>query len=511
MKASKKQAFTKIMGKGRLNLARGGVVRRKYADGGTIIPSNNQIPMNNSAPAGTELGGSAPGQVNTTAATQGDGAIQGISNFLGTGDKFQAGSAMINPGTNTAQLNNAYTNVNNALNAQVGIANQLNPQVPSAVQQQQMLANQYTAMTKGEGPNPAQAQLNQATGANVAAQAALMAGQRGAGANAGLIARQAAQQGAATQQNAVGQAATLQAQQQIAAQQNLANLSANQIGQAGTATTALSQAQQNEQNILQNANTAANNAAVSMQSNMNNVNAQTAQANQQQNTGILSGIGKMASNIPIIGGLFGYEGGMVESPENYADGGGVWGSKGYDPVLTSAGPEMAPTITLLENKNASKLGDIFAGRKKEPIANDVFSQDISSNYDAVPGAGGLTAGVFEGLANGGEVHSSHFHAYFKGGVAEGHKVPAVVSPKEVYLNPEQVKKVVHEGADPMKIGYHFPGKDKVKGKDSLKNDVIPADLDEGGVVIPVHITTHKMAPEKARAFVHKAISRKRVK
>jgi hypothetical protein len=108
--------------------------------------------------------------------------------------------------------------------------------------QQQQLANQLQAQTQGQGPNPAQAQLAQNTGQNVQGQAALMAGQRGAGANAGLIARQAAMQGGAMQQQATGQAATLQAQQQLAAQQQLGQqqqamqgVAAQQVGQQQTA------------------------------------------------------------------------------------------------------------------------------------------------------------------------------------------------------------------------------------------------------------------------------------
>lgn len=88
-------------------------------------------------------------------------------------------------------------------------------------QQQQATAGQYQNIANGTGPNPAQAMLNNATGANVAQQASLMAGQRGAGANVGMMARQAAQQGAGIQQNAVGQGAQMQANQQIAGLQGL--------------------------------------------------------------------------------------------------------------------------------------------------------------------------------------------------------------------------------------------------------------------------------------------------
>ncbi len=110
----------------------------------------------------------------------------------------------------------------NGLNQQLTAANGVGTQ-QSAIRglqglagQQQNTAGMYQNIASGTGPNPAQAALNQSTGQNVANQAALMAGQRGASQNVGLLARQAAQQGAATQQQAVGQGATLQAQQQLA-------------------------------------------------------------------------------------------------------------------------------------------------------------------------------------------------------------------------------------------------------------------------------------------------------
>lgn len=116
----------------------------------------------------------------------------------------------------------------NAMQAQGGLANQNN-----VFQQQQQLANQLQQQAMGQGPNPAQAQLAQNTAANVAQQSALMAGQRGGSANAGLMARQAAQQGGAMQQQATGQAATMQANQQLAAQQQLQQQQAMMGGLAG--------------------------------------------------------------------------------------------------------------------------------------------------------------------------------------------------------------------------------------------------------------------------------------
>jgi hypothetical protein len=162
-------------------------------------------------------------------------------------NNFQPMMADISNPTNAGQIGTAYDQTQmglqqqqdfiRALQAQGGIQNQAR-----VFNQQQGLAEQLSLQAQGAGPNPALAQFNQATGQNVANQAALMAGQRGSGANAGLIARQAAQQGANIQQQAAGQAAIMQANQQLAAQQALAQqqqamagLATNQVGQQASA------------------------------------------------------------------------------------------------------------------------------------------------------------------------------------------------------------------------------------------------------------------------------------
>lgn len=174
--------------------------------------------------------------------------------------------------------------------------------------QQQSLANALLSQSQGQGPNPAQAALAQATGQNVAAQNALMAGQRGASANPALLARQAAMQGAQTQQNAAGQAATLQAQQQIAAQQALqqqqATMGQQNLGLFGTAAGA------------QNAQNAGNVENYGMAQGLN-------QKVSSENTSAGGGILKnVAGNIPVIGkvlgGLF-HEGGSVPERTDIPD------------------------------------------------------------------------------------------------------------------------------------------------------------------------------------------------
>lgn len=403
---SKKKEFVAKMGKKKARMAKGGLVkrvgdRRYFDDGGKVYA----------------LSGKGGGAVNAASSNTNKAGIGGLTDLLGLNNNFTAGSANIQEGTNVDQLMKAYEDAQMALGVQQNVSQTFQPGAASAVNAQNQLLAQEIAMANGEGPNPAQAALAQATGANVANQAALMASQRGASANAGMMARQAAQQGAATQQQSVGQAATMMASQQIAARQAAAQLAAQQAAQAQGAATAQNQAQQAEQKILQDANTAYNNAGVGMQSNMNTTNAETAIANQKSNQNLLGGI-------------------------------------------------------------ASSLS-------------------------------GMAANLF---AEGGEVaqgpHKSHVANYLM--MKDGGPVEAMVSPGEVYLNPEKVRQVIEEGKNPMKIGHRIGGKPKVKG-DSLKNDIVPMTLQEGGVVIPRHIATHKMAPEKAELFVHRALARKKVK
>lgn len=632
MEASKKAAFVRMA---RRKFSKGGIVRklgkRKYFDqGGNVDPYTGAIGGPNSvvsqitpstylengiknsipnSPSQPSFQGS--NQVNDSSTNPNTGILGTIGGALGLNNQFVAKGANLTAGTNAEQLGQAYQGAQQGLNAQGQLVNTLTPQAGSAVANQNALANQYLAMTQGQGPNPAKAELAQATGQNVANQAALMAGQRGAGANAGLIARQAAQQGAQTQQQAAGQAATLQAQQQIAAQQNLANLANNQISQTGQATTGLSSAQQGEQSILQNANTSANNAAVGMQSNINNVNAQTAAANQNMNANILGGIGSAASSISSLlekGGIVGKdgtnhhlklaemnaaslahakkydEGGEVDKPDlgefkpsednssapnipgtstlptdqtdfsNAMSGGGGksgggGGIMGLAAMLADGGPiggnlliSQSPMnnsgwATFKRSSTSASSGPNIEGTSSLPTATENFSKDMQNltknkNKDtesvgeetpwetggglagspgdimnnSAPSSPGMDIGDGSGLteyAAKGGMMSNHFHNYF----SEGGKVPAMVSPGEIYLSPDKVHKVIHEGIDPAKIGQRFKGKAKVKG-DSLKNDIIPASLEEGGIVID---RKNMGTREKRELFVHRAMARKKAR
>ncbi len=197
--------------------------------------------------------------------------------------------------------------------------------------QQQNLANALMAQSQGAGPNPAQAQLATNTGANIAGQGALMAGQRGAGANAGLIARQAAMQGSTIQQQAVNQAATLQAQQQLAAQQQLQQQQASMAGGA-------LQGESIQQGGVANQNSAA------MKS--QDINAQTSANNSNNSTKIFGGV------LNGIGGAMGLaEGGEFEGKvPGTAEVSGNSEKNDTKPALLSPGEIVLPrSVTMAKN------------------------------------------------------------------------------------------------------------------------------------------------------------------
>lgn len=234
------------------------------------------------------------------------GGILGLSGGAnGTGFSGPQGAPIVNT-TNPAQTSAAYTGTQGSLSSQQALLSAL--QAQNGLGNQSQVYNQFQGIANGKGPNPAQAMLNQSTGQNVANQGALMAGQRGASSNVGLIAKQAAQQGSAIQQNAAGQAATLQANQSLNALNSAGNMAntqaANQIG----ATTTNTQANLAEQQALMNAQNAYNQNQVSMQNNINSSNAGLAQTNMGGQQSFLGGVGNAAGGAT---GLFA-SGGAVQ-------------------------------------------------------------------------------------------------------------------------------------------------------------------------------------------------------
>lgn len=375
-----------------------------------------------------------------------------------------------NPGTNGQQIGQAYTGQQAAMGQQQNLLNALQGQ--NGIQNQSNVYNQLQGVVSGQGPNPAQAQLAQATGANVANQAALMAGQRGAGANVGLMARQAAQQGANIQQQAAGQGATMQAQQSLNALGQAGNMAgsmaANQIGQ----TNANVQAQQNEQGILQGANSAQNN----IQGQLANT---TLGGQQKVIGGLMQGAGAamgMADGGPVS--AFGPQsmfGNFVngQQQQNLAS----MGTPNTDPFKMSSGKSSSPSDPM-----AGATNDI-------QDASGVSGGAMSAGADA--GAGGLSDLAMLAVSKGG-------------------KIPAMVSPGERFLKPNEAKAVAQGKVNPTKVGEKIQGQAKVKG-DSTKNDTVRKDLEVGGIVIPRSIENSKNPGAEAKKFVDKYMAKKRMK
>ena len=409
----------------------------------------------------------------------------------GKGAGFTAQSADVVTPTTAQNATDQYTNAQNALTQQQQFLQAVQGQ--NGIQNQSNVFNQLQGVANGTGPNPAQAQLAQATGANTANQAALMAGQRGAGANAGLIARQAAMQGGANQQNAAGQAATLQAQQSLNALGQMGNISGQQVANQAAATGANTQAAQGEQGLILNSINAQNQANISNTQQQNAANAQIAAANQQSQGAILGGLlqggaglagslltggASTLANTGLASTLGGNAGAMVARMQKDAEGGMV---EKYADGGDVAQPQMQPSGP------SSSFGKFLS-----TIGKAVAPQPAPS-----------------AIADGLSELAKSFTATQKPQMAEGGKVPALVSPGEKYLSPELAKKVAEGRANPMKDGKTVPGTPKVGGaKNSYANDTVPATLEEGGIVIPRSVTKSKNPEAEAVKFVRAIYAKK---
>lgn len=491
------------------------------------------------------------------------GGMLGIGGGAGGSGFSGPDSAQIDKPATIAQANEQYKNSQDALEQQKSFLQAV--QAQHGLVNQSNVFNQMQGVANGTGPNPAQTQLAQATGANVANQAALMAGQRGSSANVGLIARQAAQQGANTQQQAAGQGATLQAQQSLNALQQMGQMATTQAAQQQAATSGYTQAAQGEQSNVLNAITGQNQAATGMQGNINNANAGLAGSRMGQQGNLLGGI------TGGIGSVFGLaEGGMVPK---YADGGQIISGSGqyapidpnapdvFDPNALTApsegGAQPQPMISPSTQQATNAVTSVPTNTPKPPGAAikgpqsgvgkflHSFTQGSDSSMPKLTGTSqvGSMAGkaigaglksLFGGPSGGSEQEYADANVSLSDAArnagqdvtnlrteqdapeanndmaafvaAHGGQVPALVSPGEHYLPPKAVKKVAKEGKNPLKVGERIPGKPKVKG-DSYKNDTVKKTLQSGGIVIPNHIMQSQDPAHEAYKFVAATIAK----
>jgi hypothetical protein len=268
------------------------------------------------------------------------------------------------------------------------------------------------------------------------------------GINPELAGRMAAQQTGNLNQQAAGQAATLGAQQQLGAQNSLSSLYGQQGNQQNTL-----------QNTLQNAQSAQNNAQVAGTSNMNTVNASGAAQNAQNNAntagGFLNSIGSG------IASLF-YQGGMV--PKGYADGGAVTSNWGFGAPQTDNQSPMSIAGQYLNQSNIMKNSGpmSFGGGSKMPTGPNT----------EMDGPMSMAGGAGDAAGAGGGLGDLAIMAAARGG--------------------------------------QIPGKAPVKGN-SPKNDVVPAVLSPGEVVIPRSVMGSANAPQDAAKFVAAILARKGLK
>lgn len=398
----------------------------------------------------------------------------GITGVLfGNPSQYQAGNTpLINPATQGQG--------EQAFNQQMQLSQQLQGQNPQALQGQLQALQGLQGLASGTGPNPAQNQLNQSTGANVANQAALMAGQRGSSANPALMARQIAMQGAATQQQGAGQAATLGAQQQLAGIQGLGQQSGNMLGQSFNANQGVLGAINNQ-----------NQANLTNQGNVNNVNATVAAGNQAKNGGIFGGVGGLIGSLA-KGGKVGVDGGTqcYDEGGEVADNSTTGSIQGGQPNLgvDMTMPTMdGPTGSFAANHLLSNDNETTGYGTLRSADDNWMNKTLGVMQQGKKKGGGL-GGLLALLANGGEVKQ-----------VSSKLVPAMVSPDEIVLthdeaaNPNTAAQVA---ASKAQAGDRVPGKARVSG-DSLKNDTVPASLEEGGIVVKRSAAKN---PEKAAAF-----------
>lgn len=314
--------------------------------------------------------------------------------------------------------------------------------------QQSQLNQALQGVANGTGPNPAQAMLNNQTGANVAHQAALMAGQRGAGANAGMIARQAAMAGSGIQQQAAGQGAALQAQQSLNALNsqgqilnNMGNQNISEQGvNAGLFTNAGNLQNAQNANMIQNYGMA------------QGLNQKTSQANTDASNKSLGGLMNMGMSALAMfaakGGMVG-NGEMISAPSHYQD-----HLKHMHSIYHADGGEIGNAMPLAEN---------FKGVQ-----------------------GKIADWAFDGMSHN-QIEAQR--------MAED---PRYGRP-EMEL-PSDVKKPPDMAGRDFRTGGEVPGQALVAG-DSFKNDIQPAMLSPKEIVLPRHITMAPDAPEKAKQFV----------
>lgn len=356
------------------------------------------------------------------------------------------------PIVNNFQANEAnldHTAYGSAINRALGTAADTG-RSDSIDQQQSALARQLQAQSLGSGPNLAQTQLERGTQLANNSAASAVASQRGL--NPQLAARQILSNQASNNQNMAGQSAQLRqqfqldTQQQLLAaleaqrQQNLAQQQTN-IGLLGT--TGGLQNNQNTGTLQNSLGTQKINAEVAQQNQQAASDNQRARANNEA--------ANAASKNALVGGIISGVTGTIAGPAAA----GAWSNIGGKATGAGNTPNTGSTSVTDTNTGAAVDG----ADTSAPSASDFNKGGMVKHY-----------------ADGGEADNSGMDFIMK------------AAPLILAL---------------LGHGGKVPGKAKVQ-TDSLKNDIVPAMLSPGEIVIPRSIADN---PELAKEFV-KAINKK---
>jgi hypothetical protein len=469
------------------------------------------------------------------------GAIGGLIGLSGgaAGSGFAAPQqAQLTAPTNTGQIGTAYTGTQGAMTGQQALLQAL--QAQNGLGNQAQVYGQLQGIASGT-VNPAQAQFAKNTAQNVGNQAALMAGQRGASQNVGLIARQAAQQGAGIQQQAVGQEAAQQAQNQIAAIGQAGQLATTQAGQQIGQTNANVSAQQAEQQNLLQALQGYNTNQVQSQASVNAGNAALAQTTMQGQQNLIGGALNGAASF--LGG--GSGGGAAQGGEIIKLANGGWTQQG--PAVIAQGPTSDPSRQPLQFAPGDPSNtELASGQQPEDpnapknsftrfINNSAKNKNVSDQPFQMSQQNGKPAQLQTGMSNlisalGGkgkkqtsvstgspDVDSSvgtygtgaaggadTVQQQPVGGMIQGGFSGSAQSP---YAQGGMTKDFRAGG----KVNASSLKEKAVKGGNDYSNDKIPAVLSEHEIVLPRSVTLSKDPVGESAKFVAKVIAQRKGK
>jgi hypothetical protein len=231
----------------------------------------------------------------------------------------------------------------------------------------------------------------------------------------------------------------------------------------------------------------------------------TAAANGVLESGLSLGMGAAKGAGAALAGAAA-QGGMVPEAKDYAVGG---------PIENPYAPVHSYFQTLNQNASIEPSSEAVKMMQmpEAPAKNlDDTKDDDKSNLVA-SGIGALANALKSKRTAEDDVQDDDANplqaAFARGGRAKK-KIPAMVSPGEIYLKPGQAKSVAKGKADPIKVGERIPGKPKVPGN-SYANDVVPKKLESGGVVIPNSVMQSSDPAHNAYKFVQAVMARSKSK